>query len=261
MQPSRKRHRWFAAGLAVATIISLAGWLAGREPRFEGRKLGDWLDDPTLSAAEIERAVRAIGTNAIPQLQSWLVRKPALLERAIRRVDAEIDYLGIGYHPSLDANFRAMRGFLALGELAAPAVPWLEAGAAKQDADFEFYLKALLSSGPAGWQAFDRIEHRAPPVASRPILNALAFGAPRSDEATQRLGRYLEHPDVNTRREACQTVRLLRASCPEGLLAALAARAGDEPDAELRKLARLFADDLAGELAGTGPGDVAGPAK
>jgi hypothetical protein len=260
MKAPGKRHRWLAAVLAMAAII-VAARLADREPRFEGGKLSAWLDDPTLSAAEIERGVRAMGTNAIPQLQSWLVQKPALLERAVRSVDAKIDYLGIGYHPSLDANFRAMRGFFVLGELAAPAVPWLEAGAARQDADFEFYLKALLLSGPTGWQAFDRLESAISSVAPRPFLNALAFGANRSPEPAVRLARYLEHSDLNTRREAYQTVRLLRARCPASLQAALEARAKAEPDDELRKLAGLFADELAIELAGTGPGDVPGASK
>jgi len=261
MPPLRKRSRWFAAALAVAVIFIVAVRLTDREPRFEGRKLSAWLDDPTLSAAEIERGVRAMGTNAIPQLQAWLVQKPSLLERAVRSADQEIDYLGIGYHPSLDANFRAMRGFLVLGEMAAPAVPWLEAGATKRDADFEFYLKALLSSGPTGWQAYDRLDHSVSAVSPRPFLNALAFSAPRSDEATQRLGRYLQHPDLSTRREAYQTVRLLRASCPVELHAALAARAGDDPDADLRKLARRFADDLAGELVSFETKDHPGPSK
>lgn len=261
MPPLRKRSRWFAAVLAVAVTFIVAVRLADREPRFEGRKLGEWLDDPTLSANEIERAVRAIGTNAIPQLQAWVVQKPSLLEQTIRRVDEEINYLGIGYQPSVDANFRAMRGFLVLGELIAPAIPWLEAGAAKQDAEFEFYLKALLVSGPAGWPAFDRLELSASAVAPRPFLNALAFGVNRSPEATQRLGRYLEHSNVNTRREACQTIRLLRGRCPADLQAALQARAEVEPDDELRKLARRFADDLAIELAGTGPDDITGRSK
>ncbi len=244
----RNRQGRLVLGLAAVAMGIIALRLTDREPRFEGRALSAWLDDPSLSASEIERGVRAIGTNAIPQLQNWLIQKPSLLERAVRNVDARLDFIGIGYHPSLDANFRGMRGFLVLGELAAPAVPWLEARAARRDADFEFYLKTLLLCGPAGWKAFEWLE-TTNPNASQSILNALAFGSNQSREITLRLALYLEHPDPRTRRQAYETVRLLRERCPPELLAALRLRAEREADVELKKLAGLFAAELEKDLA------------
>ena len=78
MNQPGKQYRWLAVGLVLAATVLIAARLADTEPRFEDRKLSAWLDDPTLAETEIERGVRAIGTNAIPQLQSWLVQRPSL---------------------------------------------------------------------------------------------------------------------------------------------------------------------------------------
>ena len=255
MNQPGKQYRWLAVGLVLAATVLIAARLADTEPRFEDRKLSAWLDDPTLAETEIERGVRAIGTNAIPQLQSWLVQRPSLSERTIRRIDTKLEYVGIGYHPSIDANFRAMRGFLVLGKLASPAVPWLEVGASRKDADFEFYLKALVACGPAGWQAFDRLERRATTNELSSFIGTLAFGLTRSPELTLRLAAYLEHPDRPTRANALMIVRLLREKCPPELLESLRKRAQVEPDDELREAVKSVVPELAKELAAkpTGP--------
>ena len=255
MNQPGKQYRWLAVGLVLAATVLIAARLADTEPRFEDRKLSAWLDDPALAEAEIERGVRAIGTNAIPQLQSWLVQRPSLLERTIRRIDTKLEYVGIGYHPSIDANFRAMRGFLVLGDLASPAVPWLEVGASRKDADFEFYLKALVACGPAGWQAFDRLERRATTNELSSFIGTLAFGLTRSPELIPRLAAYLEHPDRPIRANALMIVRLLREKCPPELLEALRHRAQVEPDDELREAVKSVVPELAKELAAkpTGP--------
>jgi hypothetical protein len=233
-------------GLLILVVVLRLG---DREPVFEGRKLSAWLDDPALTEAESRRALRALGTNALPQLQSWLERKPGAIERTVRGIDQRMDYLGIGYHPSLTANFRAMRGFLLLGEAAAPAVPWLEAGAARKDADFGFYLSVLAVCGPDGWRALDRLEATDLLEEQKHFMQALALGVRHSPALIPRLAAYLEAPDPAIRREAYVTVRLLRERCPPGLLTALEQRAETEPDDALQKLAREFVTELTGELA------------
>jgi len=237
------------AGLLGLIILVLVLRLGDREPVFEGRKLSAWLDDPTLTEAESRRALRALGTNALPQLQAWLERQPRAIERTVRGIDRRVDYLGIGYHPSLTANFRARRGFLLLGEAAAPAVPWLEAGASRKDADFGFYLGALAVCGPAGWRALDRLEATATLEERKLFLQTLALGVLHSTELIPRLAAYLEAPDPAIRREAYVTARLLREGCPPDLLAALQQRVEREPDDGLRELAREFVTALNSELA------------
>lgn len=249
MKTNSGRRSWWVAGAGAVLLGVLIALLAEPEPRFEGRRLSDWLDDPELSEAEITRAVRAVGTNGLPQLQAWLVARPGVFERTARRLDAKLDYLGIGFHPSLDARFRAMRGFLALGEIAAPAVPWLEERARREDEDFEFYLTALVGCGPVGWEAFDRLEDRAVAINRRALFDALAFGTTRSSRFTPKLARYLDHPELEVRRDACVAVRLMRAKCPPPLWDALQERSRREPDLELRSLMVKFAAELTGEIA------------
>jgi len=254
MKSQHHRNRWLFAGALTVLLALVASRLTEPEPRFEGRRLSDWLDDPGLSEAQITRGVRAIGTNALPQFQVWLTARPSVFERIVRQIDRPIDHIGISYHPSLDANFRAMRGFLALGELAAPAVPWLEAGVRRQDDDFEFYLKALLAAGPAGWEAFRRIEEPARTGNLDAFFSALRFGVVTSPELVRWLEEYLAHPDALVRRAAYLHSLLLRESSPASLRAALLQRVNDEPDGTLRALLQPWATRLA-PAAGEGPAD------
>lgn len=236
-----------ALGLLGLIVLALVLRLGDREPVFEGRKLSVWLDDPAVTEAESRRALRALGTNALPQLQAWLERKPGTIERTLRGIDERVDYLGIGYHPSLTANFRARRGFLLLGEAAAPAVPWLAAGAARKDADFGFYLGALAVCGPDGWRALDRLEARANPEERKVFVTAVTLGVRYSPALIPRLVAYLSNPDAALRREAYVSVRLLYDQCPPELLAALEQRAETEPDDGLRKIVREFVASLIAE--------------
>lgn len=232
MKTRNNRGRWWLAACAIFGLLLLLGF-GDREPGHEGRRLSDWLDDPALSEEEITRGVRAIGTNAIPQLQAWLIAQPGLFERTIRRVDRQIDYVGFGYHPSLDANFRARRGFLALGEVGAPAVPWLEEQARKADEDFEFYLEALLAAGPAGREGFNRLEELALRTNPEAYFRALHVGVKRSPELLPLLEKYLDHPEVELRRTAYRTTAYMLTACPPALRDALVSRMAVETNPEL----------------------------
>jgi len=234
------RYRWLAGTVLAVIAVAAALALVDDEPRFEGRALSDWLDDPKLGASEIQRGVRAIGTNALPHLQAWLQQKPALLERTLRGVDTRFDYLGLGYHPSLEANQRAMRGFITLGELAAPAISWLEGGAIRKDADFEFYLKALAATGPEGIAVLERLLAGATIKEKSFFINALAFASGTHPEAAALLAGFLADPDVNLRLRAMWAIRDLGADCPPALADALRARGGQEPDGSLRATAQLL---------------------
>jgi HEAT repeat protein len=82
------------------------------EPSYGGRRLGAWLKDrpdKDKLSEEAVRAIRGLGTNAIPTLLARLVYKDPRFGLA--------DY---------DASIEAMSGFYVLGEAAAPALPRLE---------------------------------------------------------------------------------------------------------------------------------------
>lgn len=140
-------------------MLSLAVFIARffGEPRFEGRRLSDWLEDPELTEPESRYGVRAIGTNGIPYLQTWLLDDPGWLEFQVRNINTRQNWFNFDYSPSLDANIRAMRGFFFLEELAEPAIPWLVAGLERHNVDFSFYARALLASGNPGREALMKV--------------------------------------------------------------------------------------------------------
>lgn len=236
----------------VLMVVYIARHALDHEPRFEGRKLSAWLDDPALTENEIARSVRAIGTNAILQLEAWLLEKPSTLEKSLGWLGHKSPYLSFSYQPSVDANLRAMRGFFLLGEQAAPAVPWLEERAQKKDADFEFYLKALAVCGPTGVAAIKHLEPGMTQQQKKSLLAALAFGIssdPSNHAAIETmLGAFLSDPDRAVRLRAFWTVRNFRGRCPRELINKLAEQIERETDAGLRATGRLLIFELTNEV-------------
>lgn len=117
-------------------VVSTAGWLvsptAPPEPRYQGRRLTEWLADTEFSdaggylSASATKAIRAMGTNALPYLL-WMVesekdsppknRANRLLEKQ-SVIKFRFTSYSYGCGPGAD-------GFGPLGETAAPAVPRL----------------------------------------------------------------------------------------------------------------------------------------
>lgn len=244
--------RWVVIIGGVLLVAFFIKQVLDHEPRFEGRKLSAWLDDPELSEAQIGRAVRAIGTNVIPQLEAWLLEKPSTLEKSLRWLGHKSPYLSSSYRPSVDANLRAMRGFFLLGEQAAPAVPWLAARAAKQDDDFEFYLKALAACGPEGVDSINRLEPAMTQQEKKSLLVALAFGIsshPSNQAALEsKLAAFLNDPDPAVRLRAYWTVRNFRDRCPRDLVKEFAQQIEREADPGLRDTGRLLIGELTNEV-------------
>ncbi len=118
---------WVVAVAAVAAVF----WRVSRptEPSYQGKKLSRWLEgvcDCGLGEldAEAVAAVRAIGTNAIPFLCEELqVRNMP----GLAALDWAATKLSFSWNPpsALGRRNRAIAGFGALGEQAAPAIPKL----------------------------------------------------------------------------------------------------------------------------------------
>src|SRR5688572_8696447 len=80
----RPRKIVFTMAALGVGFAALAFLTSGREPRYEGRSLTDWLalslsgnqqgDDASIQD-EVASAVKAIGTNAVPCLLQWLQSK------------------------------------------------------------------------------------------------------------------------------------------------------------------------------------------
>ena len=128
------RSRNIIAFLIVA-VIAVCAWLAlgSREPRYDGRKLSDWLDQygrldsgstPDYEAAT---AIRSIGTNAIPLLLKYLSVNNSALRKQIVQFAEKQEVFKVNI-PSANAYHEAaIGGFHALGVLGKPAIPSLVA--------------------------------------------------------------------------------------------------------------------------------------
>ncbi|MBI3876530.1 MAG: HEAT repeat domain-containing protein [Verrucomicrobia bacterium] len=103
-------------GSVALVALSLCGACFGKEPRYEGRPLGDWLTDLNgPDAAKRQKAVAVIrqaGTNALPLLIEMIQAResPAALSAPV---------------PASTRRVQAVKGFLILGDAARPAIPAL----------------------------------------------------------------------------------------------------------------------------------------
>src|SRR5215471_537789 len=72
----RRRLLVVVLGLVALTVLVAALWPSEKEPKYQGKKLSDWLSaymnaSPSEQDAAAE-AVRHIGTNALPILLHWM---------------------------------------------------------------------------------------------------------------------------------------------------------------------------------------------
>jgi hypothetical protein len=150
----RRRVFILIAGFILVVIGLVAFWPGGREPQYQGKKLSEWIDiagsnlsGPDLAilgesgnfntisnvlALEAVRAVRSIGSNALPCLVSWIAyERPAWREKALRVYEilparlqsnkVENWIFGTGE----TRRTLAILGFVILQRDAGPAVPGL----------------------------------------------------------------------------------------------------------------------------------------
>jgi len=124
-----------AGGLGLA---GLAVWfLLPGEPVYNGRRLNAWVADlhPRVGEArqqKAERALRAIGTNAVPYLLEQLQhREPRLLRelrefsqrtKTLLRMDSELE---LPWVAAVERDLQLSAAFAALGPSARPALPAL----------------------------------------------------------------------------------------------------------------------------------------
>jgi hypothetical protein len=132
---SRLRKALLVAGCLLAVLVGAVVWRAGscNEPAYAGKRLSVWLDelaalnyfkrvDPSTPQV---RAVRAIGTNAIPWLLSELRAKEDPWGWRLNMLLAKQRVTKYRF-PDINKRLsRATVGFEALGELAEPAIPSL----------------------------------------------------------------------------------------------------------------------------------------
>ncbi|TAL01393.1 MAG: hypothetical protein EPO07_08475, partial [Verrucomicrobia bacterium] len=125
---NKRRHLFLLLALAALGLVALFTFHS-REPEFEGKDLGEWVDmlpDPfgleTNSVAQ--RAVQQIGTNAIPFLLDELRTEPLPWEGFSPLLSRM--HLNANLPTASERRIKAISGFQALGPLADPAIPEIQ---------------------------------------------------------------------------------------------------------------------------------------
>src|SRR5436305_179973 len=91
-----------SAAVAVAVVVVAAAIWPDPEPRYNGKRLGEWLAiafEPKLESwqrIEARAAVKSIGTNALPVLLEWIHYAPPDWKSSLAD--------RLGKHPALDSK-------------------------------------------------------------------------------------------------------------------------------------------------------------
>lgn len=146
-----RRKKWIAAILAVSVIVGCLLLVSRpREPRHEGKSLTYWA--ARLNQPEAQRALTAMGTNALPFLIEWLDEEPTRFDAWMWRVGQRLpDSLRPNSWPLGSRQDIAAHALGFLGTNAITAIPnlirmfdWKWAGGAPPTG-----LLALSEIGPA----------------------------------------------------------------------------------------------------------------
>lgn len=119
--------------LLIVVVIAVCVWLAlgSREPRYDGKKLSEWLDQyrhadfESGPDSETATAIRSIGTNAIPLLLKYLSVKDSVLRNQLVELGEKHDVFKFNIPGANDYHEKAIGGFYALGSIGRPAIPLL----------------------------------------------------------------------------------------------------------------------------------------
>jgi hypothetical protein len=116
--------------LALTVGAGMTGFMVSpHEPRYEGRALSAWLAELDLESSkapeQAQKAVRAIGTNALPCLRRMLLSQGPLWERGMVAFNASQALVQFPVTADNVVRTRALRGYHTLGNAAADDVPGL----------------------------------------------------------------------------------------------------------------------------------------
>jgi HEAT repeat protein len=143
--------------ILLLTIIAVAlvfVCLPSDEPKYGGKSLHIWLRKYSYSAtfleqrdAQAERAIGAIGTNAIPTLLQMLQSEESALKWKLIRLWNDQDFFKHRPYHSWSQQDIALDGFKALGPIAKPAIPNLAKMIDGTNAA-DYAVQALAAIGP-----------------------------------------------------------------------------------------------------------------
>ncbi|EEF57889.1 HEAT domain containing protein [Pedosphaera parvula Ellin514] len=198
----KKRVR-IGLAILVAALVAGFGWqlLHQKEPSYQGRYLSDWLEEVWYLDGgvdpEAEKAVRQIGTNAIPYLLKLAITRDSALKAKVTAILPEKWFVSYATR-SAHNHFSAAFGFDALGSAAEPAVPTLIGLLDDKDDDIrKTATRSLGSIGPEAQNAIPGlIRHLSDPNQDVRVCSAEALNniPPKSVEEVPALLQVLNSP-------------------------------------------------------------------
>jgi|SRR5579859_8041840 len=203
-----------AVGVLVVCLVQPA------EPSYQGRKLSDWLADCTITVSNgvtIEkpdeiglaavRAVKEIGTNAIPYLLCLLKSEDSTLKTNINKVLAKQTLIRFRFQTYREKADMAMLGFHILHEAAAPVIPELTQIASSQETRHRIYALLCLQGVTRGNEWKSAIRNSVLPLLLKSLddtnlyvrREASIWLYHRFPEDAEKAGLYLENGLFPTR--------------------------------------------------------------
>ena len=207
-----QRKKWIAATVAMIALVGCFIVFSGaKEPRFAGRSLTYWA--ARLNQPEAQRALTAIGTNALPFLIEWLDEEPTRFDVWTWRINNRLPTsLRPNPWPFGTRKYIAEQALGFLGTNAIPAIPalirtfdWKWAGGAPA-----FGQVALSEIGPAAIPALMKALEEDPERGYDVVITLLYMSEPnwQGPRTTQDLldmvaaaNQLSEHSDVDVRVE------------------------------------------------------------
>lgn len=191
-------------------LYSSLGCAADQEPLYSGRLLSEWLGDMCLGevlngASPTEKAVQALGTNAISPLLKWMSYEPSPAE-----LSRETEENMVHWRPVTNLNrYPAQRGeragyaFRCLGAVARSAIPELTrlARTASNQERADRLAFALASIGKEALPSLVSLATNAPSWTRYSAIGALVSFADDTAAATPlvpMLINWLSENDTNT---------------------------------------------------------------
>jgi hypothetical protein len=239
MKP-RRALLMLAAALGVGLVL---GWPRGpRDPVFDGKRLSRWLTEANRSSnsgmltPDAIRAVRAVGTNAIPYLLSEFERGGPVWLENLKQGKFVGQRLHLCFEPTWVRRSKAVSGLAELGPDAASALPTLaryiddpERGVdaayimnRTQDAGLPYVLKAMSSKNP---------------TVIRHTVEYLYHRGKAAGPAIPLLIQLMDHSDKDVRARAIFVLGYL--PCAAGSTVPALRRALSDTDTQVRRNAAL----------------------
>jgi len=117
----------------LGAILVVVFWSGPKEPKYQGKKLSEWLAGVYKNPSETTVAVKSIGTNAIPFLLTWIrevdsaryAKRAALVAKFpawVKRIHLVANWMGGDGRERSERGWRAVEGFRILAIEGAPAI-------------------------------------------------------------------------------------------------------------------------------------------